>query len=60
MERLEIEILARVEGLNQSLNQAQSRLEKFGKAAEDFGFKYERQLEKIMGSFFVHYKVFKQ
>lgn len=37
MERLEIEILASVSGLEKSLNAAQAKMEKFGKAAEDLG-----------------------
>ena len=37
MERLEIEILASVSGLEKSLNAAQSKLEKFGQAAQQLG-----------------------
>lgn len=37
MERLEIEILAGVSGLEKSLNQAQDKLQKFGQAAEQLG-----------------------
>jgi len=40
MERLEIEILAKIENLEKNLNAAQARLTKFGQAAEDLGKKF--------------------
>jgi len=44
MERLEIEILAGISGLEKSLNAAQSKLEKFGKAAEQLGATFSKAL----------------
>lgn len=44
MERLEIEILATVDGLEKSLNAAQAKLQKFGQAAQDLGSSLSKAL----------------
>lgn len=44
MERLEVEILARIDGFEKSLNSAQAKLQKFGEAANDLGASLSKAL----------------